>query len=483
MNCTSIATILVARRYSRVREIVKVMSGHLPTSNEWRVQRDHSAASQFSDFGPNRSLAASSPQIARDPVVPPPRRDAGTEGVHAMPTRLRLLQLAEWENDRQYDEDPPSSIHYTIEWKVTHSEKNKKNRKLLFRDTEQDVVLAPAAYWTQVLQPKLRQSLKKKTPQSKPRAEDTVAVVHVNDRSERDLIKQFDGLKVDWRSIEVQLVAWGELFLDGKKLRVNLTFHVADHGLGDSGSSSSSGKRGRRSATQRMLTQLDEQTQRDSVSGRPAVWVGVYELMRCPGPPCHLGPHCWRDPVGGKHYRLLTHQLKRLVQYKEQGNKLKTHEDVPNDVREELFAVEQQRLEREHKTSAASASKVPSIQITNVMPGNIASASGEGSTQAHHAANSAGSGMYKRLVMPGHRDIMVSEYTVWQQSQVQHADLKAEYDKAGKLVLQHGWDLEQLHMRRNTKFLVDAGVPEGIAERYVTDIEDWWSQKQQGGNL
>lgn len=72
---------------------------------------------------------------------------------------LRLLQLGEWEEDRLYNEDPPTSIHYALEWKVTHSEKNKRNKKVASRDTEQDIVLAPAAYWTQILQPKVKSSV------------------------------------------------------------------------------------------------------------------------------------------------------------------------------------------------------------------------------------------------------------------------------------------------------------------------------------
>lgn len=447
---------------------------------ELHSPRGRSPASQVFDVGPTRSSAAPSPQIAMDPGVLDLHDDTRTDGVQSQPAKLRLLQLEEWEDDRHYNENPPSSIHYTLEWKLTHSGKNKKNKKLVSRNTEQDVVLAPAAYWAHILRSKLRQSLKKKVAQEgKPRAEDTVAVVHVNDRTQRDLVKQCDGSEVDWTSIEAQLVAWGDFFRNGKKLTVNLTFHYADHSHIASGAPASNrGKRGRLSATQRMLTQLDEQAERDGISGQPAVWTGVYELMRCPGPPCHLGPHCWRDSVGKKHYRLLTHQLKRLVQYKEQGNKLETHDDVPDEVRQELYAVEQQRLEREQKSSQASVSKLPSIQITNVIPGNNTSSYGQGSAEAHRSALPTSTGRLERLRIPGHRDVLVERYTTWQQSQVQHIDLKAVYDKAGMIVLKHGWDLEQLHLRRNTKFLTDEGVPEGIAERYVAEIEEWWAQAQ-----
>lgn len=437
--------------------------------DSWGGRDAMQAASAQTRLTPTAPIA----QVAARPAGPVPNQTTTEQVSQGQPTGLRLLQLEEWEDGHLYNENPPSSIHYAVEWKVTHSEKNKRNKKVVSRDTEQDVVLAPAAYWTQILQPKVKRVLRKKVgPEGRPRPEETVVIVSVNDRAERKLTKQFEGLNVEWSTVEAQLVAWGDRFRDGKKLGVDLTFHHVDHVSVPKDGPSGRNKRGRQSATQRMLTELDEQTERDQGSGQGAVWRQVYELMRCPGPPCHLGPHCWRDIAGKKHYRLLTHQLKRLVRYKEEGNKLENHTDVPEDVRQELYAEEQQRFEHQQKSKHAPTSSVPPIQITNVLPGQDPTTGRTSPIRQSVVARP------ERLRIMGQRDVVVQEYTDWQRSQVLSDDLKTQYSKAGSAVLKHGWDLEQLHRRKNTKFMVDEGILEGIAERFVEDISEWVESRQ-----
>ena len=98
-------------------------------------------------------------------------------------------------------------------------EKSKKNKRRAAKDTEQNVVLVPVAFWLHVLYPKLRKLLKRKVARdSRLRAEDTAVVVSVKDRSERNLTKRFDGLDVDWSQVENQLKGWGNRFCDGKEL-------------------------------------------------------------------------------------------------------------------------------------------------------------------------------------------------------------------------------------------------------------------------
>ena len=48
-------------------------------------------------------------------------------------------------------------------------------------------------------------------------------MVSVTQRKEPDLTKRFNNTSIDWAVIESQLLAWGELYRAGKKLRLNLT--------------------------------------------------------------------------------------------------------------------------------------------------------------------------------------------------------------------------------------------------------------------
>lgn len=79
---------------------------------------------------------------------------------------------------------------------------------------------------------------------------------------------------------------------------------------------------------------LDEQAiqldAEEASLGQVSVWNEVYNIMRCPGPPCQLGPYYWRDLISKKHYGLKAYHLQSLIWHVEQDSKLLYHEDVPN---------------------------------------------------------------------------------------------------------------------------------------------------------
>lgn len=89
-----------------------------------------------------------------------------------------------------HDEDSPSSIIYLIEWKVT------LNNRILAKNTEQDLVLKPGAYWQRIKEKADHVVQRKITRKQRVRADDTTVVVSVNDRQHHDLTKHFEDTDV-----------------------------------------------------------------------------------------------------------------------------------------------------------------------------------------------------------------------------------------------------------------------------------------------
>jgi hypothetical protein len=214
----------------------------------------------------------------------------------------------------------------------------------------------------------------------------------------------------------------------------------------------------------------------EEASGQPSIWRDVYNLMRCPGPPCHLGPYCWRDNIGNKHYKLKTHHLRSLIKHVDQGYRLQTHDDVPDEIREQLYAEEAQYIERHRKLGAPQAG-FPPINITNVMPAQTPPASTPSSVPATpETTGSLSRDRSAQLEIPGLRDIAVKRYSDWQCSQVGDEALKMEYRKACDLTLGDGLDLEQVYRDQDAGFYIENGVKRGIARRFVSDIGAWVKQ-------
>jgi hypothetical protein len=141
------------------------------------------------------------------------QRDQGTADVQSArlrPAKLELLEWFEWDRTKAYDERLPICLHYSIVWKIA------LNNKLICKDTEQDLVLAPQYHWSFILRSKLRRLVQKKlSKHGKVTCNDVNA-----GRSERPLVKRFDQTVIDWTTVERQLVEWSELFRAGKKLIV-----------------------------------------------------------------------------------------------------------------------------------------------------------------------------------------------------------------------------------------------------------------------
>ena len=101
----------------------------------------------------------------------------------------------------------------------------------------------------------------------------------------------------------------------------------------------------------------------------------------------------------------------------EQGNELQIHDDVPEDIRQQLYAEEQQWLERRQRTTSTSTANFPPINITNVPPAQPYQTPSGASPAATPASDLPSlSTPANRLDIPGLRDVAVKNYSNWQQS-------------------------------------------------------------------
>lgn len=362
---------------------------------------------------------------------------------------LALGRLADW------------GLEYTIEWKVTVN-----NRAIMPKITEPELVLAPADYWERFLAPKLEDFLRKKNRSL--RSESTTVVVSVTARSTPALTKLFDDTAIDWEIIERQLADWSELFRAGKKLRLSISFNYVDNPLSTTTSLQRTERRGRSSRTQLMLAERDEQLDaEEAASGQESLWASVYRYFRCPGHPCQLGPYCWIDPDGKKHYKLLRPDIESLVEYAQKGHIMKSHEHVPEDDRQKLYDREKGSLEA-HKKATKATTSVGNLPI----PITITVLSAPAGTPALGMPLTSTSP--DRLDIPGPLEGQVKEYCTWHQSRVQTAAWKEDCTKACDVMIKHGIDLNQLRCDRDHQFLIDEGVLKGTAKRFVSEIDYWF---------
>lgn len=385
----------------------------------------------------------------------------------SQPGQLGFLDEAELDNGRT-DDEQPSCLPYLIEWKVT------LNKRVLAKDTEQDLVLEPSSYWQMIKQNAESVLCGKIARNRRVRSDDTTVVVSINERSKRDLTKRFERTDIDWTAINRQLLMWEKLRQD-KNLRIAISINYIEDN--NPPLSKRTDKRGTSSRTSRMLRELDDQIDAEDSSGQPSVWRDVYRKMRCPGPPCHHeGQYCWLDPVGKKHYKLRTHHMKALVKYVEQGGVIETHDDIPDTVRGQLYAEERQRIEKQYKgpNHPGTGSMIPQISI-NVHPAH----SSQPVISSNDTKPSPSRTNRSDIDIPGLLEVAVEEYTDWHLSRVSTENYRENIRKARDVTSENSLSLRQIYDLIEPEFFVKEGMKIGVAYSFVSDITKWLKLREQ----
>jgi hypothetical protein len=197
--------------------------------------------------------------------------------------------------------------------------------------------------------------------------------------------------------------------------------------------------------------------------------------MRCPSSSCHLGPHCWQDPHGKKHYGLRSHHLKRLIAYVEKGGSLQSHDDIPDTFREELYMEERQRLESQQSKSNKMVGSPGSCPINISFNGMQPCLQSQAPTLAASSAilPPPNGQVMDDLNVPGLRDVAVREYSAWHEANVSDDNLKAQFRQACDVALANGLDLQLIHEDQDPSFFMEKGIMVGIARQFVRDIGKW----------
>lgn len=380
------------------------------------------------------------------------------------------LLLQEWDG---ITEPPVDTLRYTLEWKAV------LKTKRLGMDTEEDVFLSPKAFWEATLRHSLDKSLEREPSQhNRPEPCDTLVVVSVNKRAERDLTKDFIGLEVDWSLIEEKLESWACHFREGKRLLVKITFRFRPR---DAAPQANSGRGGRQTATRRMRNQQALQQDAEMhASGEAAHWRIVYRAMRCPGRPCKNNQgYCWRDPHGGKHYKLLTAHMRKLVAHMNAGNTFESHHDVPDTIRQQLYAEADQRNET-HRDTGPPHPRMAQVQMNECSP-----ASQQGSLQCSPGRTPPPfNTVVKAIVLdaldiPGSHEKAIQDYVKWQQNQADSQEWISQFAKAGDILITQGFRLNLFYQKERIDILINGGVSEGIAESFHNDLPVWLPEYRQ----
>ena len=355
----------------------------------------------------------------------------------------------------QFDRQNPTHIRYTVEWKLSLM---KKRLSTLTHVTEKDIALPPKSFWEQKLKPRLESEAELKLPGPSFKLDETKIAVSVTKRAQNSFLDCSPGYYLKWDAIEEQLRSWSHLLRQGKELRIILSVIYKESGEG--------------TVTPRGRAKRGSAAQRAEREERAGVWRDVYRTMRCPGPPCSLGPHCWIDlDDGNKHYKIWKEEMILLIDYVYSGNLLESHRDVPEHIRghimnrprDQRVPEEQENGRRKRKRNSPCSAECSAADACSCI----------------HGAAKCGSNHTSGSRIPGPRETAVENYYQWQCQQVVTEDWKEGLRQARQITLEEGLELARLRAAPEieAEVFVSKGVKRGIALQFTSNVQAWLDEQ------
>lgn len=328
------------------------------------------------------------------------------------------------------DNEASFVFNYTIIWKL---QLRKGRVTKLTEDTREDVNAAPGAYWNEVLKSEL-------------------ATVSNSKRGVPPYTRRFPKLIIEWADVENKVRSWSNL---GDSLKVVISFIYKE-----AQPTSIKGKTGR-GATKKHSAALDRLVAEQEASGTRAVWKDVYQLMECISATCtNRGFSCWRYKE--KHHKLDSDIMDRLVDRAEEGYRMDTHDDVPEDVRELIRIRESEEEARRKRKRKASDSLPVSVRVSCHDHRDGDSVDGSGASQI-------------RLNFPVPDDEAPIVYSDWLCAKITNEKWRTASQLAGEVTVDKGYDLHWLNANQKVgkDMLIANGVLEGVAARFVSWVSRW----------
>ncbi|RAO74322.1 uncharacterized protein BHQ10_010334 [Talaromyces amestolkiae] len=163
-----------------------------------------------------------------------------------------------------------------------------------------------------------------------------------------------------------------------------------------------------------------------------------------------------------------------LVKYVENHGVINTHDDVPEAIREQLFAEERQQIDRRQKSPnlPASSSALPAINI-NVLP----------TPSSQQLSCSYGDQSKSSRIEQAH-SFKISEsfeealenYANWHLGRVSTVNSREHIIRARDIALEKCLDLQQIFIDNDPESF--PGVAIGMARRFANDIPLWLEDRE-----